>query len=156
VPVPAQERGIGLRPTGLPKTDTQDDQTRPPPSPPLRARTAFLFAALAAAIGILVFVARKLARIVSGVRWTRFAAVPAGHPASSRAKVAPSQPLRGRRREYARSTRLARQRPSFPSLRGIGAFHLGISGPAREDVTFYVLTVVLSVAIGCLVALGAG
>jgi hypothetical protein len=184
--VSAEERGIGLAPIGLPETDTREspaysDQARPPPGPPLRARTAFLFATLAAAIGLLVFVARKLARIVSGVRWTRFAAVLARHPASSRANVPPSRMLRGRRRECARSTRVLQAsavprralfriprrsmapaiaaersgRPSFPSLRGIGEFHFGISRHAREEVPLYVLTVVLSVAVGCLVALAA-
>ena len=172
----AHEKGTSLRPAGLAEKDTRHlpdyDQARPSPSPPLPAGTAFLFATLAAAIGLLALVARRVVRVVSGIRGARFR--PARCSASPRAMDAPSRSLRVRRREYARSTRVVRwlavvARALTRMPRGAVApaiavatrartssFHVRISHQAREDLTFYVLTVVLCVAVGYFVAFGVG
>jgi hypothetical protein len=168
-PGQAHEKGTG--PNGLVETDTrlpEDDQPRPPPSPPLPAETAFLSAMFAAAMGLLALAARRVVRVVSDVRGA--CPRPARWFAARRATDALSRLLAIRRRAYTRSTSvvhrlgvlamaLARmpRRAAAPAIAVAtkarsSSFHLRISHPAREDLTFYVIAIVLCVALGYLVA----
>jgi hypothetical protein len=182
-PVPAARGGLAFRPTGLAETTTRQspayvDQAAPEsPSPPLRARTAFLLATLAG-IGLLASMSTSLARIVSDVRWALSARVRTARPPSSRANDTRSRTFRPRSRDYARSMRVVpalaalartvfqtprrafafaiaagtRARPSFRSPRGIVAFHLSVNRYRRDDVAFYAFAVAVAFAVGLLVA----
>jgi hypothetical protein len=184
-PVPAARGGLAFRPTGLAETTTRQspayvDQAAPEsPSPPLRARTAFLLATLAG-IGLLASMSTSLARIVSDVRWALSARVRTARPPSSRANDGRSRTFRPRSWDYARSMRVVpalaalartvfqtprrafaiaagtRARPSFRSPRGIVAFHPSVNRHRRDDVAFYAFAVAVALAVGLLVAFTTG
>jgi hypothetical protein len=158
----------------------ENDETQSSPSPPLRARTAFFVAALAAAIGLLVPGMRKLAGVVSSLRWAELR--PARYPASSQPTDAPRRFPRVHRREGKHSTlvvhgaaalrraapRIERRVVAFSRMqkrvlapaiavatRGRpSSFHFRINHETRENLTVYVLAVALGVAVGYLVAFG--
>jgi hypothetical protein len=142
-----QKRGLVAPRAGLAETDGRElsghaDEAGQPPGPPLRARTAFVFAALAAAVGLLVFAARQLARIVRDIRWPRVAAVPAWRRAQARTPSHPTAPV------IAADMTVRR---SFGSLTDIGIFRLGVSRDDLGVVAFYALVIVLSAVVGYLV-----
>jgi hypothetical protein len=164
---------IGSRPTGLAENASSDrsaaylDQARQPPSPPLPARTAFISSTVAAAIALLLIAATKLVKIVRRGRSTLF--VPARETSFS-----PGNGVEGalRRRDRTASKRVVQTlvvmstAMSGTAVRAMAraitvaartrpvAFHFGIGPEARQDVTLYLLAVVLAVAVGLLAALG--
>ena len=173
----ADERWTGSRPTGLAEAATRhprvevDQVPSQSPGPPLRARTAFLVAALAAAIALLGSVATE-ARLLGDIWRRRFARVRRAPPLGKRADLARSRTPRPRPGGSARPMRVlpafsvlprtvsrtprralaiaiatgTRARPRFRSPRGIVAFHFAMSRH-REELTVSVLAVALGVGV---------
>jgi len=182
--MPGDERGLGSPPTGLAERSGDprlhfDQAPARPPSPPLRARTAFLLATFALLVGLLGSVATER-RLVSDFRRALSARLPRAHLPSGRANRARSQTIRPRPRQtphamhvisalavlpgrFSQTGRRAlalalaslrsRARPSFRLPRGVMAFQMG---RYREQVTVSLVAVALGVAAGCLVVLLAG
>jgi hypothetical protein len=145
-PRSAREPATELRPTGFPRVgvrgkSAEQGPRRAPPRPPVEARTAFLVAGFAALVRLLFAAPKRLARLVRPIR--RQAPL-----LTARRRPPPS------RRSSPPTAAVGRARPSIASTKVVPSFNFEIH-PVREEVIFCALSVVLGLATGFLVALGA-